>query len=35
MYDEAQSPLEIKYSTILDLVGSNQFLSYPMFMSFF
>lgn len=35
MYDEAQSPLEIEYSTILDLVGFNQFLSYPMFMSFF
>lgn len=27
-YNEAQSPLEVKSYTILDLVGSNQFLSY-------
>ena len=30
-----QGPLEEEYSAILDLVGSNQFLSYRMTMSFF
>ena len=34
-YNEAQGPLEVDSSVILDLVGSNQFLSCPMAMSFF
>ena len=33
--DEAQGPLAVEYSAILDLVGSSQFLSCPMAMSFF
>ena len=34
-YNEAQSLLEVESSAILDLVGSNQFLSCPVAMSFF
>lgn len=29
LYNEAQGPLEVESSAILDLVGSNQFLLYP------
>ena len=32
---KAQGVLEVKSTTILDLVGSDQFMSYPMAMSFF
>ena len=32
---KAQGVLEVKSITILDLAGSNQFMSYPMAMSFF
>ena len=28
-YNEAQGPLEVELPATLDLVGSNQFLSYP------
>ena len=35
VYNEAQGPLEVKSSTILDPVGSNQCLSCPMAMPFF
>ena len=34
-YNEAQGPLEVNPSAILDLAGSNQYLSCPMAMSFF
>ena len=32
---KAQGVLEVKSTTILDLAGSNQFMLYPMAMSFF
>jgi len=35
VYNEAQGPLEVKSSTILDPVGSNWCLSCPMAMPFF
>ena len=34
-YNEAQGLLEVESSAVSDLVGSNQFLSCPMAMSFF
>lgn len=34
-YNEAQHPLEVESSTILDLFGSNQFMSCPQALSFF
>ena len=34
-YNEAQSLLEVESSAVLDLVGSNHFLSCPVAMSFF
>ena len=34
-YNEAQSLLKVETSAILDLVGSNQFLSCPVAMSLF
>ena len=32
-YNEAQGLLEVASSTILGLIGSNQFLSYPVFLN--
>ena len=35
MFNEAQGLLEVESSAILDLVGSNQFSSYPKARTFF